>query len=74
MRDFNSNDLIQIIPQISRNYTIVEMVRAYLAQHGMVAVERELAEAMAGAPNGIAVYDSSTDTYRRREFAEPKVP
>lgn len=73
MSDFNPNDLIQIIPPISRNYSIAEVVRLYLAQNGMVAIDRELAESMAGMPNGIAIYDPSTDTYLRRKATELKV-
>lgn len=53
------------------------LVRKWLAKHGMVAIERKLAEDMAALDGGVAahlmVYDTGSDTYMRMPANHPSI-
>lgn len=51
--------------------TEMEVTRRYLAQNGLVAIDRELANDLAKCDGGVAshlmVYDSARDRYQRAQ-------
>lgn len=51
-----------------------DIVRIYLAERGLVAVERHLAETLAVPEIGVAYYDPRLDRYfDKKRWREPKV-
>lgn len=63
MTKYGPGDIVQIVPPPSVNTTVDQMVRAYLAQNGMVAIDRQLAEALAST-TGRLVYHPDEDCFR----------